>query len=229
MGLRKWRHLALLISILLVFIATPFALTVPSGNFLLRVFAAAVIVSASSALSDRRGVFIVAIVLSGLSLVVGGLLWAYPQRWAVEVEHACLIILVLFFLVNIFRYVLRRGEVNADKIFAGICVYLLIGYAFTFSYALLDQFDPDSFAPRLDNSNYIIHGMQMRYLSFATLTTIGYGDVVPRSPFARTLAMLEALAGQIYLAVFIARLVGLHIVYGLQPREDSEEEKRKTS
>jgi Ion channel len=60
--------------------------------------------------------------------------------------------------------------------------------------------------------------MQHRYLSFATLTTVGYGDVLPRSPAARTMAMLEAVVGQIYLAVLVARLVGLHIVHASKPR-----------
>ena len=55
--------------------------------------------------------------------------------------------------------------------------------------------------------------MQLRYFSFATLTTLGFGDILPRSPAARTLATLEAVTGQIYLTVLIARLVGLHIVH----------------
>lgn len=55
--------------------------------------------------------------------------------------------------------------------------------------------------------------MQMRYFSFATLTTLGYGDIVPRSAAARTLATLEAVMRQIYLTVLITRLVGLHIVH----------------
>jgi voltage-gated potassium channel Kch len=55
--------------------------------------------------------------------------------------------------------------------------------------------------------------MQFRYFSFMTLTTVGYGDVLPRSDAARTLAALEAVMGQIYLTVLVARLVGLHIVH----------------
>jgi voltage-gated potassium channel Kch len=62
----------------------------------------------------------------------------------------------------------------------------------------------------------------MRYFSFSTLTTVGYGDIVPRSNAARTLAELEAITGQIYLAVLVARLVGLHIVdsSGSRSREE---------
>jgi hypothetical protein len=53
------------------------------------------------------------------------------------------------------------------------------------------------------------------YFSFATLTTLGYGDIVPTSPISRMLASLEAIAGQLYLAVLVARLVGMHIVYSM--------------
>ena len=62
-------------------------------------------------------------------------------------------------------------------------------------------------------NDYAGRVMQLRYFSFMTLTTVGYGDVVPRSAGARTMAVLEAVMGQIYLAVLVARLVGLHIVH----------------
>lgn len=215
----RGRHLALLISILLFFTATPILIRLDDGLIILRLLAAAVIISASYALSDRKRVFVAAIVLSALSLLTGLLLWEFRQRWAIEISHACIIALIAFFLVNIFSYVIRAGKVTADKIFAAICVYLLIGYCFGFTYALLDQIAPDSFAPALKGPDFVTRGMQLRYFSFTTLTTVGYGDVVPHSSAARTLAMLEAVTGQMYLAVLIARLVGLHIVHGLEREE----------
>ncbi len=65
----------------------------------------------------------------------------------------------------------------------------------------------------MDGADYVGRVMQMRYFSFETLTTLGYGDIVPRSPAARMLATIEAVMGQIYLTVLIARLVGLHIAH----------------
>jgi voltage-gated potassium channel Kch len=102
-----------------------------------------------------------------------------------------------------------------DKIFAAICVYLLMGYAWTFIYALLEELQPGSFVAlsAVAPNDYVARYMEMRYLSFMTLTTVGYGDIVPHSPATRTLAALEAVAGQIYLTVLVARLVGLHIVH----------------
>ena len=63
----------------------------------------------------------------------------------------------------------------------------------------------------------------MGYFSFVTLTTCGYGDIIPRSTAARTFAVLEAVMGQMYLAVLIARLVGLHIVHGKSDRPCDED------
>ena len=62
--------------------------------------------------------------------------------------------------------------------------------------------------------------MQLRYFSFVTLATVGYGDIVPDTPMARTLALLEAMVGQFYLVALVGRLVGLHIVHGKDPRAD---------
>ena len=167
-------------------------------------------------LSERRKPFVIAIILSVISFVATWLLLVFPQHWTVLVSHSSIIILVSFFSVTILGYVFDRGRVTADKIFAAICVYFLLGYAWTFVYAVIDEIQPGSFA------NLIVHEkefpgrvMQLRYFSFMTLTTVGYGDMVPRSPIARTMAALEAVMGQIYLAVLVARLVGLHIVHGL--------------
>ena len=111
-----------------------------------------------------------------------------------------------------------------DKIFAAICVYMLVGYAWTFAYALVDELRPGSFVTSSIDmpTDYVTRVLQMRYFSFMTLTTVGYGDIVPHSDAARTLAALEAVTGQIFLTVLIARLVGLHIVHarGSDSRED---------
>jgi voltage-gated potassium channel len=220
MAMRERRHLLLLISILVLFTLSPLVVTFRHGVLFLNVFGAAVLVAGSYALSERKQLFATAIVLSATSIVATCLLLAFPQHWAVLVSHSSIILLVAFFCVSILAYVLRSGRVTSDKIFAAICVYLLLGYVWTFAYALLDEMQPGSFVAltEIGRNDRVARVMQHRYLSFATLTTVGYGDVLPRSPAARTMAMLEAVVGQIYLAVLVARLVGLHIVHASKPR-----------
>jgi voltage-gated potassium channel len=76
---------------------------------------------------------------------------------------------------------------------------LLIGYAWTFFYALLEEIEPGSFTALTETAgnDYVARIMQLRYFSYISLTTVGYGDILPRSPLARTTAVLEAVTGQI--------------------------------
>jgi hypothetical protein len=214
-NLYRWRHLALLISILLVFTISPLLVTFRHGVLILNVIGAMVVLAGGYTLSERKHLFTIAIVLSVISIIATWLLVVSQRHWAVLLAHTCIIVLVFFFAVTILGYVLRSGRVTADRIFAAICVYLLIGYGWAFVYALHDEILPASFAPiaELARNNYIERVMQFRYFSFMTLTTVGYGDILPRSPTARTMAALEAVMGQIYLTVLVARLVGLHIVH----------------
>ena len=93
---------------------------------------------------------------------------------------------------------------------------MLLGYGWTFVYSILLELQPGSFVSNseLVRNDYVGRMMQLRYFSFTTLTTVGYGDIVPHSPAARTMAILEAVMGQFYLVALVGRLVGLHIVHG---------------
>ena len=181
-------------------------------------------IAGTYALSERKRLFIIAVVLSAISIIAAVLVLVFQQRWAVISQHASVVVLITFFAASILGYVFRSGSVTMDRIFAAVCVYLLIGFAWTFAYALVEEVAPGSFDSLHDTgpTDYVSHILGLRYFSFMTLTTVGYGDIVPRSATARTMAVIEAVMGQIYLAVLVARLVGLHIVYtiGMQSRRD---------
>lgn len=101
--------------------------------------------------------------------------------------------------------VLAGGRVDSERICAALCVYLLAGVAFGGLFGALEAVAPGSLrgpAP-VDLDDAV-------YFSFVTLATLGYGDVTPVTSAARALAMLEAVFGQLYLAVLIARLVSLY-------------------
>jgi hypothetical protein len=102
----------------------------------------------------------------------------------------------------------REKEVTEDLITGAVCAYLLIGMLWTFVYYFLVLAKEGSFGLartfRHDVGSFF-------YYSFVTLTTLGYGDIVPLTSPARSLAVLEAVTGQLYLAITIARLVGVQI------------------
>jgi hypothetical protein len=184
---------------------------------------ATVLLLCTYAVSERKSSVVIAVCLSIISIVTSWLVFVLQQQWTVIVSHACILLLLGFFSISILAHVLRTGRVTADKIYGAICVYLLIGYSWTFAYALLEEILPGSFAPAgAISTDYIERVMQLRYFSFTTLTTLGYGDIVPLSPPARTLATLEAVMGQMYLTVLVARLVGLHIIDANSPLASRE-------
>lgn len=120
-----------------------------------------------------------------------------------------------FAIAMLFRSIFRNRQVTLNIILGAVCVYLLIGVTWGMGYALLDTITPHSFqmAP-VDTVSTQMDGLVQHfiYFSFATLSTLGYGDITPLSTPARYFATLEAITGQIYLSVLVARLVGMHLV-----------------
>ncbi|HUT94910.1 MAG TPA: potassium channel family protein [Thermoguttaceae bacterium] len=175
-----------------------------------------VLLSAVFAVSQsRRSVWIAlwmavpGIVLYELNLVIArdGLLAA---------SYAFSIAFLGYTIIVILQFLFVDQRVTCNTIFASLCVYLLLGVLWSTAYSLIEILEPGSFT-----FGFADEQGEMRfgggesifpiYYSFVTLTTLGYGDIVPASATARMLSAAEAVTGQLYLAVLVARLVGLHI------------------
>jgi hypothetical protein len=109
---------------------------------------------------------------------------------------------------------LRNKHVDADLIYGAIGIYLMIGLAFAFAFALLETIIPGSFSGLQELISAHATTDPMIYFSYVTLTTLGYGDISPISSIAMSMSYLEAIFGQLFLAILIARLVGMHIAAG---------------
>jgi voltage-gated potassium channel Kch len=111
--------------------------------------------------------------------------------------------------------------VTGHRIRGAIVTYLLIGLVFSLAYSLIDALVPGSFAVAGSATTPVAGGaesdLRWVYYSLVTLTTLGYGDITPISELARRLAVLEALIGQLFVAVLIARLVSLEIAHRKDP------------
>lgn len=148
--------------------------------------------------------------------LVGSLgLLAVATRWAVYASPAAqvpmLVTNLTFFgytAVAVFAAVARESEVSADTISGGISVYLLIAVIWAVFFQLAELFEPGSF--RLADGAASPTLRDLLYFSVVTMTTLGYGDITPISYSTRMLATGEALLGQLFVAIFIARLVGLY-------------------
>ena len=107
-------------------------------------------------------------------------------------------------------YMLEDHEITRDELFAVGATFTLLAWAFAYSFTVCQAIEPGSFTAAIDPSGER-SWMELLFLSFTTLSQTGLSDVVPIKPFARSLVMLEQVAGLAFIAVLVSRLVGLTI------------------
>jgi hypothetical protein len=121
------------------------------------------------------------------------------------------ILLLILVTGTLLKFVLRAPRVDSEVLAAGVATYLLLGIVWSVAYILIASFVPDAFLLPPDSApKKSIDPFNALYFSFVTLSTVGYGDIVPVARVARMLAVLEAITGVLYLSVLVARLVTLY-------------------
>ncbi len=202
----------LLFFLLTAFIIQPWAgATILGDRLVPALYTVTFILALASVVLDRRLVAVGLILL--LPSIVTGTVLAEPSTTADVIGHvsslAFLVLIIVTFLYRIFGH----PSVTAATISGTICVYIFLGVGWALAFETVFLLDPGAFG-----------GLELRlagersteffYFSFTTISTIGYGDLVPLSEAARSLAVTEGIVGQLYLVVLVARFVGLHA----QPR-----------
>lgn len=118
-----------------------------------------------------------------------------------SIAHHAVILIVLA------RYTFERRRVGTETILAATCLYLILGSAFAALYGLIFWFDAGAFTSATGGA---VGWQQLLYYSYVTLTTLGYGDVLPVGHVAQSVAAFQAIAGTLYTVLLLSRLVGLH-------------------
>ena len=139
--------------------------------------------------------------------------WEYAS-WSVEAALAHYVGLSLFFLIMtviILRQTSRETSVNPNVIYGAVTVYLLIAYIWGLLFATLFLLDPLSFRNLALPLNAQFSVVPFWYLSFFTITTLGYTEIAPATDLAKSLAVIEAVVGQLYLVLQVSLLVGLRV------------------
>jgi len=131
-------------------------------------------------------------------------------------EHIMLIprlliiaLLYLLIFINIFKEFSKRDKVDIDFLLGAICAYVLLGILGSFLSVIIDSFYPGSFTFANDSINF----QDYIYFNFVTLTTLGYGDVLPTTPQGEMHAIFIAIVGQLYLTITIALIVGRYLMH----------------
>lgn len=170
-------------------------------------FALLLLVGVWSLRSFRRwfpialGLVALDLVSVALSLIQGGFAWSLLSY--VSFLGFCLLSTALAL-----RFILTHREIDLNHLMGAMSAYLLLGLIWAALFAILRLFDPGALANVDAAPGQPGEAGQLLYFSFVTLTTLGYGDVTPVTPLARYLALLEAVVGQLFVAVLIATLIG---------------------
>lgn len=178
-----------------------------------------VLLSAVFAVTKTRASMIVAIGLS-LPIVLFELLYLWLEIKELLIFYHIFGLLFLGYVIAvIFKVLFKNQKVTVNTISAALCIYVLFGVMWAFGYSLIEFLSPGAFsiaggseAVSLKFGGY--NSSIALYYSFVTISTLGYGDIIPQLDVARMLAASEAVVGQLYLAVLIARLVGLYTAQG---------------
>ena len=206
-SLRRFTAVELLVAIAAYFATLPFVEALTSGPFIESILLTIVLISGVLAVSGRgRGVF-VALALAVPTLVGRWMNHYWPDVMPPELFLIGGIFFVLFVIVHLLRSVLNASSVTTEVICASIAAYLLLGLLWALIYWLVAELIPNAFA--FSGGDKTLQGSNGLYFSFITLASVGYGDITPVAKVARMLAASEAITGLLYLAVLIARLVGL--------------------
>ena len=210
---RSWnrhRFIYLLVMLLSMMAVAPFLANFIHLRFLFNIFLSAVLISAVYALSQKIRHLAIAAVLAIPMLVS---IWSnfFARSDALFlIGRICGISFMGFTIFHILSNIFKQQEITKDTIAGATAVYLLLALMWAFVYAVLDRLQPDSFA--IPAAGVLFGGRDIFiYYSLVTITTLGYGDITPVSYLAGSMAVLEAVVGQLYLVVLVSWLVGMYV------------------
>ena len=212
----KERFPALLIFIIAMIILVPLVEEFVQLRILIDILWSAIFISAIYAVSHKKH-HILGGVLLALPMV--GSIWSryFVKNPAVEVVGSlCGVAFILFAIIQMLIFIYNHEEVTRDLIVGAAVVYLLMAIMWTFVFIVVETLHPGSFSiPEIEGIEISRHFL---YYSFVTITTLGYGDITPITTLARSLCIIEAVIGQLYLVVLVAWLVGVHVSQSMLKR-----------
>lgn len=191
----------------------------PNQLALLEFFFALIMISGVSLLTQKKKILFIMIVLAIL-ILSGIVIISFIKNFVILI--AVLMIELIFFaiiFVSLLNFIFRQCEISLISLYSAITSYLVLGILFAIFYTLLASFSPDIFqytaaaTPSFQLFPHPSFFTDALYFSFITLSTLGYGDWVPIFGPVKMIASLEAIIGQLFIAILIARLVSMSTQY----------------
>lgn len=201
-------QLTLIVSIFLLILVNPFYWDKPFAEYFNFFFLTLILLSAVSTIKKSRPDF-VSLRNAGFFLIAVSLLTALINNPYLDLlEQLTFIIFFILIAINLFLEMIKSKEVDSEVIFSAVAAYVLFGFCGALITAVIIFFQPFAFSLKTTDIS-LFH--QCLYFSFITITTTGYGDIVPLSPMAKTLAIFLSVFGQLYLTVIIGILIGKYL------------------
>jgi len=200
----------LLVALAALLIGYPYFENSRTGAFLGGVASLLTLTGAIFAVRTKRWTLWVALALALATVAASAKAFLGGVRgdWIVEATFSAF---YAFMAVAVFLEVITTSRVTSDTMYGAVCVYLLVGMAFGSLYDLIETLHPGSFQINVDTAvPAVIRWRTLIFFSFMTLTTIGLGDVTPTTVQTQSLTAIEGVIGVLYLAVLIARIVGMY-------------------
>lgn len=207
----------LLVALVALMGGAPLIIASPGSDAVLTLFTGAVLVASLHAARPGGKPMVVGLALALADFLIGRCTMHFGTRWLILLQTVLWMSTLIYVTATILRAIFASQEVTVETLFAALCVFLLIGLFGAFAFTLIDLTLPGSFRAShgpgvvwADERSRATEFMRLFVFSYATLSGSSCVEIAPATGFASNAASLEAMTGQIYLAVVIARLVGLH-------------------
>ena len=171
-----------------------------------------VLISAARTVARRDWEVLAALAFGALALGSQFMAVFHPVASIAVAGYASITAFMWWVSLLLLRDILMRSHrVTLDLLLGSVNIYLMVTVGFAYAYTLIEVLHSGSFAGLEVNIRELGSSIPFLYFSFVTVTTLGYGDVVPLTPVAKTLSYSQAVFGQLYLAILVARLVSMYV------------------
>ena len=205
---RKYDNYILFFSLIGVLFLLPFVNAMPFLRFALVGQYTFVMFYLVFSARHTRGLYFIDIAFVVPTLMATWIDSIYQNNYTFVASYLTMMIFFLYLQFLIVKQMMHAHKVDMNTIFGAMNIYLVAGLIWAYAFILLNHFDGSAF--HMPNYELLDKEVELfTYYSFTTLTTLGYGDIVAQSAQARMLSVLEAVFGQLYLAIVISKLVSI--------------------
>ncbi|WP_163833010.1 ion channel [Spartinivicinus ruber] len=205
----RYSFASLFICLIFVGIVYPFIPKLITQNILLKGSLSILLIASVYIFSHDKKALIICFVLAIPTAISTWLTIISGAPALAILDNATNVVFFLYVIFELIKIIFSASVVTRNIIYGAMTIYLLLGIMWAFVYALLDLLVPNAFGGSGYQSAHDLS--QFIYFSYVTLTTLGFGDMVPLAGPVQSIAAMEAITGQFFLTILVARLVGMHI------------------